>query len=245
MNRFLAGGLAASLLAYATQIHAQSDPRKTTEAWMQRGQQEMAPTWQKLGQTHKAAVFRHKEIRKADNGRVAVWTHSELPDVAYLEKEKPYLSTRELMLVDCKSVRLGMSEQTFYAEHFARGVIVGTNRFKNADMLEAVPDSVEDTLVKIVCAPKPRKAAVRKPIAPKAQAADGSATKDTPAKDVPITSAPAQTKTPETSSPKAATPKDAMIKAAPKTGSAETGTKDVQPKDPASRPKAAGAKTGT
>lgn len=244
MNKFLAGGLAVSLLAYAAQLQAQSDPRKATEAWMQRGQQEMAPAWRKLGQSHKAAVFLHKEVRKADNGRAAVWTHSELPDTAYLEKEKPYLSTRELMLVDCKSARLGMSEQTFYAEHFARGAVVGTNRFKNADMLEVVPDSVEETLVKTVCAPKPRKAALRKPAAPKAQATEGNTTKDTPAKDASPTSAPAQAKAPETSALKGTQPKDATTKAAPKTGSTEGVTKDAQPKT-SSQPKAAGAKTGT
>lgn len=246
MNKFLVGGLAVSLFACVAQTHAQPTPRKATETWAERGQQEMAQTWRKLGQSHKAAVFLHKEVKKTDNGRVAVWTHSELPDTEYLEKEKPYLSSRERMLVDCKSARFGMAEQTFYTEHFARGAIVATNRFKNADMLDAVPDSVEETLVKTVCAPKPRKAAVRKSVAPKAEVAEGNTSKGTPAKETATANAAAQVKTPEAAVPKGAQPKDAPPKTpTPKSGAADAATKDAQAKDAASRPKAAGAKTGT
>lgn len=246
MNKFLAGGLALSLLAHLAQTHAQPVPRKAVETWAERGQQEMAPTWRKLGQSHKAAVFLHKEVKKAENGRVAVWTHSELPATEYLEKEKPYLSTRERMLVDCKSARFGLSEQTFYAEHFGRGAIVATNRFRNADMLDAVPDSLEETLVKTVCASKPRKTAIRKPVAPKAEAAEGGTSQGTPAKEAAPANTTPQAKAPEAAAPKGAQSKDAAPKTpAPKAGTADAAAKDPQTKDAASRLKASGVKAGT
>lgn len=166
MNKFLAGGIVLSFIAHAAQVCAQPDPRKTIDTLYERGQQEMASNWSKLGMTHKAAVFMHNDVRKAANEQLAVWTHNELPLAEYLEKERAYRSMRERMLVDCKTARIGVSDQTYYADHFARGAVVGTNRIRNVEMQEAVPDSIEELLVKTVCAPKPPKAPVKKAKAP-------------------------------------------------------------------------------
>ncbi|HEY0845940.1 MAG TPA: surface-adhesin E family protein [Noviherbaspirillum sp.] len=169
MNTFLAHGVILSLVALAGQAGAQPDPRKSLDALQARGQQEMAPNWRPLGMTHKAAIFLHNDVRKAEQGRLAVWTHNELPVAEYIDKEKAYLSTRERLLVDCKSSRIGMSDQAFYAEHFARGAVAGINRNSQVDMQETVPDSVEELLVKTVCAPKPRKPAAKAKTAAKSE----------------------------------------------------------------------------
>lgn len=162
MEKIVAGSIILCLISLAGQAGAQPDPRKALDALQERGQQEMAPSWRTLGVTHKAAVFMHNDVRKAGPDQLAVWMHNELPVTEYLEKEKAYLSLRERMLVECKSGKLGISEQAYYAERFARGAVVGTNRVRNVDMQEVVPDSIEEMLVKIVCAPKPRKAPVRR-----------------------------------------------------------------------------------
>lgn len=162
MNRFLAGAIALSIVAPVVPIAAQTHPVQSMDALYESGRQHMAPNWSGLGKTYKSAVFIHNDIRKADNGQYAVWTHNELPGLEYLEKEKAYLSVRDRMLIDCKSSRLGISDQAYYAERFAHGAVVGTNRVKTVDMREIVPDSIEELLVKTVCAPKPRKAAAQK-----------------------------------------------------------------------------------
>lgn len=162
MNKFLAGGIVLSFIAHAAQVWAQPDPRKTLDTLYERGQQEMVSNWSKLGITHKAAVFMHNDVRKAANEQLAVWMHNELPVAEYLEKERAYLSMRERMLVDCKTARIGVSDQAYYADHFARGAVVGTNRIRNVEMQEAVPDSIEELLVKTLCAPKPRNAPAKK-----------------------------------------------------------------------------------
>jgi len=161
MNKLVAGGVVLFFFAHGAHVAAQHDPRKSLESLSERGQSEMAPNWRSLGITHKSAVFMHQDIRKTDKSTLAVWTHYELPVAEYLEKEKKYLSTRERMLVDCSASRLGVSDQAYYAQHFARGEVVGTNRIRNVEWQEAVPDSIEELLVKTVCAPKPRKAAAK------------------------------------------------------------------------------------
>lgn len=168
MNKLLAGGVVLFFFAHAAPVAAQPDSRKALESLSERGQSEMAPGWRHVGITHKSAVFMHQDIRKTDRGTLAVWTHNELPVAEYLEKEKKYVSTRERMLVDCKASRLGVSDQAYYAQHFARGEVVGTNRISNVEWQEAVPDSIEELLVKTVCAPKPRKAAAKSKPAEKA-----------------------------------------------------------------------------
>lgn len=166
MNMFAAASIALSFIALAGQAGAQPDYRKPLDVLAERGQQEMAPNWRILGVTHKAAVFMHNDVRKSDAGRLAVWTHNEMPVVEYLEKEKAYLSMRERMLVECSSRKIGISDQAYYADRFARGAAVGANRIRGVEMQEVIPDSIEDMLVKTVCAPKPRKPSVTKAKAP-------------------------------------------------------------------------------
>lgn len=211
MNKFLTSCFTLSFIAHAAQVYAQPDPRKTLDVLYERGQQEMVSNWSRLGITHKSAVFMHNDVRKAANEQLAVWTHNELPVTEYLEKERAYLSMRERMLVDCKTARIGVSDQAYYADHFARGAVVGTNRIRNVEMQEAVPDSIEELLVKTVCAPKPRKAAVKKAKAP-AKAAEPAAEK---APEKTTAKSPAK----PTPSVPSKTPANVPVNAAAKTGS--------------------------
>lgn len=166
MKKFVAGSIVLPFIVVAVQAAAQPDSSKPLDALAERGQQEMAPNWRLLGVTHKAAVFMHNDVRKSGVGQLAVWTHNEMPAVEYLEKEKAYLSMRERMLVDCGAGKIGFSDQAYYADRFARGPVVGANRIRNVEMQEVVPDSIEEMLVKIVCAPKPRKNSPAKAKAP-------------------------------------------------------------------------------
>ncbi|RZI43137.1 hypothetical protein EGT07_09825 [Herbaspirillum sp. HC18] len=156
MNKILGCGAALALAFGACQSHAQqSYSSAELDSLYERGQREMAPNWRGLGKTHEAAVFIHNDVRKADNGLLAVWMHYELPAPEYVEKEKSYLSTRDRMLVDCKSSRTGTTDSTYYADRFAHGAVVLSNR-KKPEMMEVVPDSIEELLLKTACAAKPR-----------------------------------------------------------------------------------------
>ena len=156
MNKILAACIALSCATSASQAFAQPNEDKMLDTLYERGQSEMAPNWRGLGKTHESAVFIHKDVRKAGNGLLAVWTHHELPAPGYLGKEQAYLSTRDRMLVDCKSLRTGATDIAYYAERFGFGMVVDTVR-KQAELTDVVPDSIEELLVKVVCAPKPRK----------------------------------------------------------------------------------------
>ena len=158
MNKILAQCIAVSIAATAPQAFAQEYGDKALDTLYERGQREMAPNWRPLGKTRDSAVFVHQDVRKVDNGMLSVWTHHELPAPGYIEKEKPYLSTRDRMLVDCKGARTGISDIAYYSERFGFGTVVGTVR-RRAELAEVVPDSIEELLVTVVCAPKPRKAA--------------------------------------------------------------------------------------
>jgi hypothetical protein len=166
MNKFLAGGLVLCLAWHAGHSSAQSYGGQPLDSLYDQGMREMAPNWRGLGKTHDAAIFIHNDVRKADKGRLSVWTHHELSATEYLEKEKAYLSTRDRMLIDCKASTLGTSNLAYYSQRFARGAVVGTTRIKGVEMTEVMPDSIEELLVKTVCAPAPRKAAAK----PKAKA---------------------------------------------------------------------------
>ncbi|WP_420476264.1 surface-adhesin E family protein [Noviherbaspirillum sp. ST9] len=157
MNRFLAKCIAAAMAISASPSFAQANGDKILDSLYERGQREMAPNWRGLGKTRESAVFVHQEIRKADNGMLSVWTHHELPSPGYIDKEKHYLSTRDRMLVDCKGARTGTTDVAYYSERFGFGAVVGTSRSK-AELADVVPDSIEELLLKVVCAPKPAKA---------------------------------------------------------------------------------------
>jgi hypothetical protein len=161
MNKTLLGGILLSLVAQAPAM-AQGNEAQPVDELYERGQRELPPRWQPLGKSHAGAVFLHQDIRKDESGRLAVWLHRDLPAVEYFEKEKPYLSTRERVLVDCKTARVGTTDLSYYDQRFAGGAMVGTNRTKNPDMTDVVPDSIEDRLVRIACAPKPRNGAAPK-----------------------------------------------------------------------------------
>jgi len=160
MNSLLARCIALSIAAASPYSQAFAQPRddKTLDSLYERGQRELAPNWRGLGKTHESAVFVHQDIRKAEKGMLSVWTHHELPAAGYIDKEKAYLSTRDRVLVDCKGVRTATADIAYYAERFGYGTVVATAR-KNAELAEAVPDSIEELLVKVVCAPKTAKTA--------------------------------------------------------------------------------------
>lgn len=155
MKKILAQCVAVSIAVGTPQAFAQEYGDKVLDSLYERGQREMAPNWRGLGKTRESAVFVHQEVRKADNGMLSVWTHHELPAPGYIEKEKPYLSTRDRMQVDCKAARTGTTDIAYYSERFGFGAVVGTAR-KNAELADVVPDSIEELLVKVVCAPKLR-----------------------------------------------------------------------------------------
>ena len=157
MNRFLAKCIVIAMTITALPSFAQANGDKTLDSLYERGQRDMAPNWRGLGKTQESAVFIHQDIRKADNGMLSVWTHHELPAPGYIDKEKPYLSTRDRMLVDCKGGRTGTTDIAYYSERFGFGAVVGTTRRK-AELADVVPDSIEELLLKVVCAPKPVKA---------------------------------------------------------------------------------------
>ncbi|OWW19694.1 surface-adhesin E family protein [Noviherbaspirillum denitrificans] len=159
MNRILATCVAVAITLGASPSFAEANEDKSLDSLYERGQKELAPNWRGLGKTHASAVFVHQDVRKADGGMLAVWTHHELPAPGYVDKEKPYLSTRDRMLVDCKGVRTGTTDVAYYSERFGFGMVVGTERRK-AELTDAVPDSIEELLVKAVCtSAKPAKVA--------------------------------------------------------------------------------------
>lgn len=153
MNKLFAAGVVLSLASQAGHASAQS---VSVTALYAQGERELAPNWRPIGTTANAAVFIHKDIRKVDNGYLAVWAARELASHEYVEKEKAYLSTRERVVIDCAASRIGISDRSYYAGRFGSGAIVNASRKQAAEMLETIPDSLEDRLARITCAPKPR-----------------------------------------------------------------------------------------
>lgn len=112
------------------------------------------PGWRTLALSHEALpVYLHGEIQKMGQGLLAVWMHRELANAEYFEKEKIYRSTRERIVVDCKSARTAVTDAVFYSEHFGKGRIAGATKGSAAEMFPVVPDSVEEQLLKAVCRP--------------------------------------------------------------------------------------------
>jgi len=121
----------------------------------QQGQLTLLPDWKPLGKNYRAAVFVQSAPPRTAATYLAAWTDYELPFPEYYEKEKAYLSIRERMLLDCKGGKAGISSASFYAGQFGSGAIVAVKREDKPDMLDVVPDSIEDRLLKQVCpAPK-------------------------------------------------------------------------------------------
>jgi hypothetical protein len=170
MNRLLACSIVLCIASHVGLVaaQAQAGPDPSIDTLYEQGQWQISPHWRGLGKTHDTAVFLHNEPRKTADGRVAVWRDREFAFAEYIEKEKAYLSTRERVLVDCKTRRFGISDWSYYAGRFGSGAVIATRRVASADMKEAVPDSLEERIVKIVCAPKSRVATP-----PKTKAAKG------------------------------------------------------------------------
>jgi hypothetical protein len=162
MNRFFAGSAVLYLASHMVGVCAQTAPAPSVDSLYDQGQHEMTANWRAFGKMHDAAVFIHKDVKKTNNGRVTVWRHYEFPFPKYLEKEMPYLSARELAIVDCKSSTVGVSEFAHYPGRFGTGAVIATNKVKSAEMAEAMPDSLEEQLIKTLCASKPRSKPVRK-----------------------------------------------------------------------------------
>lgn len=161
MGKFLTGAVAlAFVLPIAT---AYADTHESIDSLYDQGQREMAPHWHALGKTANAAVFIHAGIDNADNGRVAVWVDRELAWPDYFEKEHRYLSRRDRFVVDCKVHRTGVSDTAYYAEHYAGGALAGTERNQDVDMMNVVPDSIEEQITGIACARKPASPVKRAP----------------------------------------------------------------------------------
>lgn len=149
-------GLLLVLGAVAAPLYAQGDSSASIDELYVQGQRELAPNWQPIGKNASEAIFLHKETRKEDGNRLSVWLHRELSSPEYFEKENAYLSKRERLLVDCKGSRLGSSATSYYSGRFASGTVVGSDRTKSPEMIDVVPDSIEDRIVKTACAPKGR-----------------------------------------------------------------------------------------
>lgn len=154
MNTSLACSFALCLLVPASLAYANPGAHPSIDALYEQGTRQLPPPWVGLGKTHEAAVFLHKEIRKAGKDRVAVWRGREFSFTEYLDKQTAYLSSRERVLVDCKNHTIGISDQTYYAERFASGPTAGMRKVASPAMAAVVPDSLDARLLKIVCAPK-------------------------------------------------------------------------------------------
>ena len=150
------------LASHMVGICAQTAPAPSVDSLYDQGRHEMTANWHAFGKMHDAAVFIHKDVKKTNNGRITVWRHSEYPFPKYLEKEMPYLSAREHAIVDCKSSTIAVSEFAYYMGRFGTGAVIATNKVKSVEMAEAMPDSLEERLIKTLCESKPRSKPVRK-----------------------------------------------------------------------------------
>jgi hypothetical protein len=155
MKTFLTRNIALCLLLPASVVFANSNEHPSIDALYEQGTRQMPQPWVGLGKTHESAVFLHKEIQKAEKDRVAVWRGREFAFTEYLDKQTGYLSSRERVLVDCKSQTIGISDRTYYTDRFASGQNAETRKFAAPTMTAVVPDTLDAQLLKIVCAPKP------------------------------------------------------------------------------------------
>jgi len=162
-TRFIAGfsvlrtlpGLAAIVASQTVTAAPQGGPLNMDELYAQ-SQRELPSSWRGVGKSHDAAIFMHQDWRRQSDGRVAVWLHRELTSQEYFEKEKPYLSLRERLLADCKAGRLGITDVTYYGERFAKGGVAGTSKYAAPEMKDPVPDSMEDQILRSLCATRAR-----------------------------------------------------------------------------------------
>ncbi|NEX60318.1 surface-adhesin E family protein [Noviherbaspirillum galbum] len=118
------------------------------------GEFSMGPSWRGLRALQDAAVFLHRSVRRGENGTMLAWTDRELLRSAYLEKERPYLSLREHVSIDCAGMRVGVLESVYYEQRFGGGEPLARIRQK-PEMIDILPDSLEDQMQRIACESKP------------------------------------------------------------------------------------------
>jgi hypothetical protein len=219
----------ALALFHTGAVSAQSDMRfPAVDSLYEQGQREMAPKWRGLGKMPDAAVFLHQTVKKRENGQLAVWTHRELSMPEYLEKEKGYLSMRERSLIDCKGSMVGVTDALYYSAHFGNGAVVAMNRGKPVEMAEVVPDSIEERLVNVACAPKPPRKPVRK--IKKAKPSETKSTEVKPSETKPAEAKPAETK------PSGIKPSEVKPAGTKPSETKSSGTKRPEAKRPETKP---------
>jgi hypothetical protein len=167
----------ATLVILSTSLclaHASDEPVNDAETAMNRvpvsaaslyreGESGMGKAWQGLRKLDESAVFLHRDVRKADKDMVYVWTGKEFVYPHYHEKEKPYLSIRERIVIDCAGMRAGVTESAFYEKRFGTGEAIARVQ-QRPDMIDILPDSIEEQMHHIACArpaPKPVKPLVK------------------------------------------------------------------------------------
>jgi hypothetical protein len=155
----------ATLVMLSTSLslaHASDEPVNDAAAAMNRvpvsaaslyreGESGMGKAWQGLRKLEESAVFLHRDVRKADKDMVYVWTGKEFVYPHYHEKEKPYLSTRERIVIDCAGMRAGVTESVFYEKRFGTGEPIARAQ-QRPDMIDILPDSMEEQMHHIACA---------------------------------------------------------------------------------------------
>lgn len=157
MSRIIVGGFALWAASHFGLALAQTNPETVVDTLYERGQWQISPNWRGLGKVSDTAEFLHDEHLKTSDGRIAVWRDREFALTRFLDKETAYLSVRERVLVDCKSRKYGISDWSYYAGRFGSGAIVETKQSEKVEMMLAVPDSLEERLIKIVCTPPSEK----------------------------------------------------------------------------------------
>jgi hypothetical protein len=117
------------------------------------GEFTMGPSWQGLRKLEDSAVFLHRDARRPDKDAAYVWVDKEFVHPGFYEKEKPYLSMRNRVLIDCAGMRSGVAESAYYQRRFGEGEAFA-RVLQKPDMTDILPDSMEEQMHRIACAPK-------------------------------------------------------------------------------------------
>jgi hypothetical protein len=104
---------------------------------------------------------------------------------------------------------VGVTDALYYSAHFGNGAVVAMNRGKPVEMAEVVPDSIEERLVNVACAPKPPRKPVRK--IKKAKPSETKSTEVKPSEVKPAGTKPSETKSSGTKRPEAKRPETKPI----------------------------------
>lgn len=143
-------------------VHARDEPVNDATAAMNRvpvsvaslyreGEFGMGKAWQGLRKLEESAVFLHRDVRRAEKDMVYVWTDKEFVHPHYHQKEWPYLSMRERIIIDCSGMRAGVVESAFYEKRFGTGEPIARVQ-QRPEMIDILPDSMEEQMHHIACA---------------------------------------------------------------------------------------------